>query len=229
MKLKVTAIIPAAGAGKRMGADIHKQFLRIGDKPILFYTLEKFEACSMVNSVILVLPRDFAFHNVRRLLEKYNIRKVQIIVTGGRERQDSVYAGLNAIDKSSDIVVIHDGVRPLVRSKIIEQSIHQCQAIGAVVVAMPVTATVKKVQNGRVVETLDRRQLWEIQTPQTFNYQLILQAYRQAMEEGFYGTDDSMLVERLGHEVGIVQGDRYNLKITTPEDLEIAKFLLTQG
>ncbi|HDI51502.1 MAG TPA: 2-C-methyl-D-erythritol 4-phosphate cytidylyltransferase [Bacteroidetes bacterium] len=227
--MKVTAIIPAAGTGKRMGTNVHKQFLRIGDKPILFYTLEKFESCPLIDAVILVLPRNGAYHPLQELLEKYNIHKIQCMVAGGEQRQDSVYAGLQAVDSSSEIVVIHDAVRPLIRPELIEQSIRQCQAFGAVVVAVPVTATIKKVQNTLVVETLDRRQLWEIQTPQTFNYQLILQAYRQAMEEEFYGTDDAMLVERLGHEVKILQGDRYNLKITTPDDLIIAECLLRRS
>ncbi len=209
-----------------MQKNISKQFLRIGSKPILFYTLRQFEICMLVDEVILVVAADDLAYAEQEIVERYDLKKVHKIISGGGERQDSVYAGLTAIADKPDLVIIHDGVRPFVSVDLIERGIGLGAEHGAVVAAVPLTSTIKRVKNGMVAETVDRSELWDIQTPQTFKYDLILSAYEQAHADGFKATDDAMMVERLGKSVSVLQGDKQNIKITTEEDLEFAKLLL---
>jgi len=224
--LRVTALIPAAGSGERIGGKINKQFIEISGKPILVYTLEKFEECKSIDEVILILPQRWLEYGRSQIVARFGLQKVKRIIPGGRERQDSVYQGLKAIEEKTDIVLIHDGVRPFIRPDKIEDSIRLCQQFGAVILALPVRYTVKEIRDGAVVKTLDRDLLWEIQTPQTFRYPIILEAYSKAMKEGFYSTDDSALVERVGYKVRILEGQWDNIKITSPWDLELAKLLI---
>lgn len=224
--MRVTALIPAAGSGERIGGKINKQFIEISGKPILVYTLEKFEECKSIDEVILILPQRWLEYGRSQIVARFGLQKVKRIIPGGRERQDSVYQGLKAIEEKTDIVLIHDGVRPFIRPDKIEDSIRLCQQFGAVILALPVRYTVKEIRDGAVVKTLDRDLLWEIQTPQTFRYPIILEAYSKAMKEGFYSTDDSALVERVGYKVRILEGQWDNIKITSPWDLELAKLLI---
>ena len=203
-----------------------KQFLRIGAKPILFYTLHQFDLCPAVDEIILVVKAEDLAFAAQEIVDRYGIQKVKRIVAGGAERQDSVYAGLQAIANESEIVVIHDGVRPFISVALLELGIQQCREFGAVVTAVPVTSTIKRAEKGIVQTTLDRSELWEIQTPQIFRYDLIRSAYEESRKDGFVATDDAMMVERLGMSVQILPGERRNIKITTREDMAYAAFLL---
>jgi len=226
--LRVAAVIPSAGIGRRMGSDIHKPLLRIGDKPILFYTLRAFELSRFVDEVIVVAHLEDMLPITRDVVDRYSIHKVRQVVEGGPERQDSVYLGLKALSDPPDMVVIHDAVRPLVPVKLIDRSVELCRTREAVIAGVPVPFTVKRVRHDVVVETVDRSELWEIQTPQVFRYSLILEAHERARADGIRATDDAALVERLGTPVSVIPGSRWNLKITTPEDLKLAEFLLTE-
>jgi len=232
--MKTIAIIAAGGQGKRIiAADserkLPKQFLMLKDKPVLAHTVEKFERCELVDEIVVAVPEDYLGYCSQAIVDKYGFRKVRKVICGGEERQDSVYLGLKACPNNTSIVVIHDGVRPLISVDRISESIKICQGKKAVVVAVPVKETIKRVEQGNIVTTLDRSRLWFTQTPQTFEYKLILDAYGKAEEDNFVGTDDSVLVERLGHEVTILEGDYRNIKITTMEDLHAAEKLLEMG
>jgi 2-C-methyl-D-erythritol 4-phosphate cytidylyltransferase len=229
--MKTIAIIVAGGQGKRIEG-IHpegklpKQFLMLKDKPILAHTVDKFEECELIDEIILVAPEDYLEYCSQKVVDKYGFKKVRKVVSGGKERQDSVQLGLKACPESTSIVVVHDGVRPLISPDKISESIRICREKRAVVLAVPVKDTVKRVEHGNIITTLDREKLWLTQTPQTFEYKLILDAYEKAKESKFTGTDDSALVERLGFEVTILEGDYRNIKITTMEDLQVAEKLL---
>jgi len=232
--MKTIAIIAAGGQGKRIiAADserkLPKQFLMLKDKPVLAHTVEKFERCELVDEIVVAVPEDYLGYCSQAIVDKYGFRKVRKVICGGEERQDSVYLGLKACPNNTSIVVIHDGVRPLISVDRISESIKICQEKKAVVVAVPVKETVKRVEQGNIVTTLERSRLWFTQTPQTFEYKLILDAYGRAEEDNSVGTDDSVLVERLGHEVTILEGDYRNIKITTMEDLHAAEKLLEMG
>jgi len=191
--------------------------------------LAHFQHCQAVDDIILAVPEDYRSFVALEVVDRYGFSKVSQLVIGGEERQDSVYEALQAVDKSSEIVVVHDGVRPFVKPETIEGSIELCRKEGAVVVAVPVVFTVKEVEQGKVVRTLDRSRIWEVQTPQTFRYPLLMEAYRRAYQDGYRATDDAALVERLGHPVAVLEGDRWNIKITTPEDLKLAEWILSKG
>jgi 2-C-methyl-D-erythritol 4-phosphate cytidylyltransferase len=232
--MKTIAIIAAGGQGKRI-EEVHpegklpKQFLILKDKPILAHTVDKFERCGLVDEIILVVPEGYLEYCSRAIVDQYGFKKVRKVVCGGKERQDSVYLGLKACPDNTSIVVIHDGVRPLISLDKISESIKICEKKRAVVLAVPVKETVKRVEQSTIITTLDRDKIWLTQTPQTFEYKLILDAYKKAEEDNFVGTDDSALVERLGCEVTILEGDYKNIKITTVEDLQVAEKLLEMG
>jgi 2-C-methyl-D-erythritol 4-phosphate cytidylyltransferase len=224
--MKADAVIVSAGKGLRFMEGKKKQFHFLGGKPILAHTLDKFEACPLIRSIRLVVGREDMDYCLKEIVEKYKFQKVAKIVPGGKRRQESVKNGINALPKDGDIVAIHDGVRPFITRAMIEDSIHSAVRYGAVVLAMPVKETIK-VSNldGTVLKTLDRESLWQIQTPQTFQVNVIKEAYYRATEDGFIGTDDASLVERLGVKVHILPGSYTNIKITTPEDLLLANLL----
>lgn len=225
---RVAALVVAAGSGKRMGAgDIPKQFLPLASLPILAHTLARFESFHCLSHVTLVTRPEDVEKCWSDLVHKYHFKKVQSIVPGGMTRQDSVYQGLQNLDSETEIVVIHDGVRIFITEEMVAESIQEARKYGAAVVAVPVKDTVKQVsEDGFVAQTLDRHGLWTVQTPQTFRYPLIRSAYEKACEDGFYGTDDAMLLERLGFKVKVVLGTYRNIKITTPEDLVLAEMIL---
>jgi 2-C-methyl-D-erythritol 4-phosphate cytidylyltransferase len=226
--LKTVAIIVAAGAGKRIEGQLPKQFLNLGDKPVLAHTIYKFERCKPIDEIILVVPEEYMGFCSQAIVDKFSFKKVNKIVNGGRERQDSVYLGLKACPNSTNIVAIHDGVRPLISSEKISESIELCRKNKAVILAVSPKDTIKRVADGSVVTTLDRNKLCLVQTPQVFEYQLILDAHQKAKEDGFKGTDDSALVERLGRRVTILEGNYQNIKITTAEDLAIAERMISE-
>ena len=215
-----TTVVPTPDHGK-------KQFHSLGGKPILAHSLDKFETCPLIRSILLVVGEEDMDYCLKEIVERYGFRKVSQIVPGGKRRQDSVKNGIDALPKDADIVAIHDGVRPFVTKAMIEDTIHSAVRHGAVALAMPLKDTIK-VSNpdGTVLKTLDRESLWQIQTPQTFQVNVIKEAYYRAAEDGFVGTDDASLVEHLGVKVHILPGSYMNIKITTPEDLFLANLFL---
>lgn len=225
--MKADAIIVSAGKGQRFIEGKKKQYYLLEGKPILAHTLDQFETCPLVRSTLLVVSEEDMDYTLKEIVEKYKYRKIAQIVPGGKRRQDSVKNGMDALAKAVDIVMIHDGVRPFVTRAMIEDSIHSAERFGAVVVAMPVKDTIKMSHpDGTVLKTLDRESLWQTQTPQTFYAKVIREAYVKAAEDGFAGTDDASLVERLGVKVHILPGSYTNIKITTQEDLILARLFL---
>jgi 2-C-methyl-D-erythritol 4-phosphate cytidylyltransferase len=225
--MKVNAIIVSAGKGHRFMNGRKKQFLSLAGKPILAHTLDPFENCPLIDAILLVVGLEDMDYCLKEIVEKYQYRKVSKIVPGGKHRQESVKNGIDALPEDVEIVVIHDGVRPFVTQEMIEESIRSAIRFQAVVPAMPVKETIKMLNpDGTVLKTLDRNSLWQIQTPQTFQARLIRDALRKASEDGFLGTDDASLVERLGIEVHVLPGSYTNIKITTREDLMLATLLL---
>lgn len=226
--VKVGVIICAAGQGKRMGLGKNKQFLELNGKPLLIHTLQQWEECEQISEVTVVVGQGEE-EQVKRLIGASQFKKRYHTLVGGEERQHSVYQGLLSLDdrSSPDVVLIHDGARPFITVGEIEQVLKTVHVRGAAVLAVPMKDTIKKVaKDGRIEETVDRDQLWSIQTPQAFHFPLIWEAHQQAQKEGIVATDDAALVERLGTSVYIVQGSYNNIKLTTPEDIELAEFLL---
>ncbi|MDY0301283.1 MAG: 2-C-methyl-D-erythritol 4-phosphate cytidylyltransferase [Trichlorobacter sp.] len=224
------AIVPAAGMGKRMQAGMNKQYLLLDGVPIVARTLQVFQQSKLVDGIILVTPQPEITFCRQEIVEKYALDKVIAIVPGGKERQHSVFNGLQELLKyasATDVVMIHDGVRPFIDEKLIKQMYSNVKEHGAALVAVPVKDTIKTVANGFVVATPDRSTLWQAQTPQAFRFGMILDAHKKADADGFLGTDDCALYERAGGKIAIVTGDYSNIKITTPEDLPIAERLLS--
>ncbi|PKN13007.1 MAG: 2-C-methyl-D-erythritol 4-phosphate cytidylyltransferase [Deltaproteobacteria bacterium HGW-Deltaproteobacteria-4] len=225
------AIIPAAGTGSRMQAGINKQYLLLAGRPILFHTLALFAAHPRIDRICIVVPSEEINYCRSEIVALYGLEKVSAIIAGGPSRQDSVANGLLGCNAEvDDLVVIHDGARPLLRATDLDALLNAAAKSGAAVLGVPVKDTIKQVQEGVIVATPERSSLWQVQTPQVFRYGLLLAAYGQARADGFTGTDDAMLVERLQYPVTMVPGSYRNIKITTPEDLSIASaFLATQG
>ncbi len=193
---------------------------------MLSHTLERFENCQEIGEILLVVAEDWLTYSSAEVVDRYGFKKVNKVVSGGEKRQDSVYKGLLAVPGDTSIVVIHDGVRPLIKTSTIAKTIESCRECKAVILAVRVKETVKRVEDGSVVTTLNRGRLWSAQTPQTFDYRVLLDAYEKAKSDRFTGTDDASLVERLGVEVMILEGDYDNIKITTREDLLLAEQIL---
>jgi 2-C-methyl-D-erythritol 4-phosphate cytidylyltransferase len=228
--LKRIAIIPAAGMGRRMGAAMNKQYLLLEGKPILAHTLELFQQADFIDEIVVVVPAEEIDYCRIHVVEKYGIEKVTQIVAGGAERQNSVLNGLRALDcHDDDVILIHDGVRPFVPLAAVQRSTEMALDHDGALVAVPVKDTVKIVKDAFVTSTPARKSLWLAQTPQTFRYKVIRAAHERAEVEGFIGTDDASLLERIGKKVHVVIGDYRNIKITTPEDLILAQAFLDAG
>jgi len=226
--LFTSVIVPAAGQGRRMNSSISKQYLTLHGKPILAYTLDAFEKCSLINEIILVVNKNEFEICEQQVLKPYHYTKVKM-VKGGNTRQQSVYAGLETVNPGADMVMVHDGARPLIQEAIIIKSINETIEHQATVVGVPAKNTIKVINASGFVEyTPNRDYLVEIQTPQTFEHQLLRSAHKKAVEEGVEGTDDAFLVERLSHPIKIVTGHYTNIKITTPEDLIIGESIIKQ-
>jgi len=228
----VTAIVPAAGIGKRFGPGTHKQFQTLQDKPVLIWPLEILESIQNIREIIPVLaPEDM--EQGKQVFNGYRITKVRRIAPGGKERQDSVWNALKLVQDKRGLVLIHDGVRPLIEKRLVESLIQQMMEnltnkgnCDGIVLGMPPKDTIKEAPRQVIKKTLKRNILWAVQTPQIFPYRTIYNAYNKAMQEGFYSTDDAALVERYKGKVHVVQGSYRNIKITTPEDLMIVEALL---
>lgn len=224
---RLTVLVPAAGLGRRMGAEVSKQYLELDGRPILAHTLALFEADPQVAQILVIAPADEHDYCRTQIVERYGFAKVTQLVAGGAERQDSVRNGLRACALGADeIVLIHDGVRPLFDPALIEPLAAKAAEVGGCIVGVPVKDTVKQVADGLVRATPERELLWLAQTPQVFRFGLIRDAHEQALADGFSATDDASLLERLDQPVAMLEGDYRNLKITTPEDLVLARALL---
>lgn len=220
---KIKIVIPASGVGARLGGDVPKQFLPIDGKPILKRTLEAFNNCGFVDEIAVAVPEEYIAR-----VEEYGLNQVAHVVKGLAERSDSVYAALKALQPFDGVVLVHDGIRFFVSEALIRSVAIAAYEHGAAVAGVPMVETVKKVDGaGFVLDTPDRGQLWRAQTPQGFKYDLLIRAYEQAAADGVlcHATDDSALVERLGHPVRMVQGDLWNMKITSPMDYHLAQAL----
>jgi 2-C-methyl-D-erythritol 4-phosphate cytidylyltransferase len=227
--LKTIALITAGGKGQRMQSPTAKQFLLLGGKPILARTIAVFEACPVVDEIFVIAPQAEMAKVQTEIIEKYQYKKVLKVVRGGRRRQQSVWNGLRAIKSDCSWVIVHDGVRPLITSELIEDGLREARQTGAAIVALPARDTVKRLVPGGKLQTLAREEIWLAQTPQIFEFSLLCQAHQKASQEKFTGTDDASLVERLGQSVSLIPGDYGNIKITTPEDLKIAEMLVAWG
>ncbi len=225
--MKTAAIIVAGGSGTRMGMPIKKQYLKIKGKEILAHTVGAFENHQGIDEIIVVTGEAEVQHVLEMLQCQYPTRKLKCVVAGGKERQHSVANGLEAVSDTITHVMVHDGARPLVGQQLISDCLEKAYETGASVAGVPVKDTIKQVNAQReVITTPPRHTLWSVQTPQTFEKTLIKRAYEEASAKQIVATDDSMLVEVLGHCVYMVQGSYTNIKITTPEDLVIAEQLL---
>jgi 2-C-methyl-D-erythritol 4-phosphate cytidylyltransferase len=229
-EVKTVAIVPAAGAGVRMGAGVAKQFMDLEGRPLLAVTLGHFERCAAVESIVLVVPPDRVVYCRDEMVRKYGLNKVNHVVEGGKRRQDSVRLGLEATQGRYELVLIHDGARPFVGTELINRVIDAASQHRAVVPALPVKETVKEVEDdGRVAGTPERKRFWLVQTPQAFRYEDIFRAHCRALKEDWEElTDDALLMEKLGIPVTVVEGREENIKITTPYDLELARFIMSK-
>lgn len=228
---KITAIVLAAGSGSRMKSKTKKQFMEIKGKPVIWYSLFEFEK-SRVDEIILVTGKEDIDYCKKEIVEKYNLKKIKNVVAGGSERYESVYNGLKEV--TGNIVLIHDGARPLINNEIIERSIEGAIKSDACVVGVPVKDTIKRAnKEGYIIDTPNRSELWITQTPQSFKTDLVKMAYKKMKDELEKGsttlniTDDAMVVEEFTtKQVRFVQGDYKNIKVTTPEDIDIAELFI---
>ena len=226
--MKVIALVPAAGMGKRMGVGFNKQYILLGGQPIVGRTLQVFERLPLVDEIHVIVPEEEIPYCREHVVRAGGFTKVRSVLAGGKERQNSVLNGLRALDgcAEDDVVVIHDGVRPFVTAEMVERSVEVAGEFDGALVAVPAKDTVKMVEDGVIVDTPPRERIWLAQTPQTFRYGVIRAAHEVADAERFLGTDDASLVERLGRQVHVVSGDYRNIKLTTPEDLMLAEAFL---
>ena len=226
--MHIVAIIPAAGVGRRMGGVVEKQFLQLRGIPILAHTLKVFDQSPEVDGIVLVVAPQQRQVLDTEVINPHPCEKLLGIIDGGPERQDSVANGLRAIPPESDLVVIHDGVRPLVSVDLVALVLDAARRHGAAIAAIPAGDTVKQVEDQRVVTTLQRETIWLAQTPQAFRVDLLRRAYQKAASDRIVLTDDAALVERIGVAVHLVRGSSENIKVTTPSDLVVAEAILAQ-
>ncbi|MCM8783644.1 MAG: 2-C-methyl-D-erythritol 4-phosphate cytidylyltransferase [Candidatus Omnitrophica bacterium] len=224
--MRISAIIPSAGRGKRLRENKDKVFVTLDNKPIIYYTLKSLEEIEEIGEIILVVSGRSFMYAKDEFLKKIRFTKVKKVVKGGPTRTDSVWNGLKEIDKTADLILVHDGARPFINKILLKKVIEAGARFGAAVLGVPINATIKKVKSGSVVETVSREYIWETQTPQVFRKDLIVSCYQQAINEGFKPTDDAQVLEHYGKKVKIVEGSILNIKITTPEDLFLAKAIL---
>src|SRR5208337_603165 len=225
--MSVLAIIPAAGLGVRMGTDTPKQFLSLEGVPIFIYTLRKFAACDVIDEVLLAL-RDEDRERAQSDIDREGFGKTVRLVTGGATRQETVARALAQAPPATEVVVVHDAVRPFVDVDIIRRVVEAARSQGAVILGVPSVDTVKQVQQRTILGTLPRERIVLAQTPQAFRADLLREAINRAVEDGFNGTDESSLVERLGHQVTVLMGSDRNIKITKPTDLPLARLYIAQ-
>jgi 2-C-methyl-D-erythritol 4-phosphate cytidylyltransferase len=220
----VAVVIPAGGIGRRLGGRTPKQFLRLRTTPILALTVGHFTRHPEVSDVVIAAPAAHLARTRRVLAAAMRGGRARVhVVAGGSERQESVWLGLQAAPEDAAVIVVHDAVRPFISRPLIDRVVAAARAEGGAICALPIAETIKRVRAGRVEATVDRSGLWAVQTPQAFRGTLLREAHEKARRDGFLGTDEAMLVERLGHPVAVVPGLPDNVKITTPDDLRRAR------
>jgi 2-C-methyl-D-erythritol 4-phosphate cytidylyltransferase len=225
----VAAIIPAAGAGRRMGGTVPKQFLQIGGREVLARTLAVFETCVAIDDIWVVVAAEQCPSCQSTIVERYGLRKVRGVIAGGATRQESVWRGLQQVHDTVQLVVVHDGVRPFVTEPLLQQTLAYASCYGAAIAAVPLKDTLKRVSVAGTVEaTVPRERLWRVQTPQAFRHTLLRQAFQHAWRQGLQATDEAGLIEALGYPVQIVPGYEHNIKITTPDDLVFCETFLRE-
>ena len=226
--MSVCAVVPAGGAGTRMGGIVPKQFQELNGKPILYYTLKTLQDCGIISELILVVPVKEYDNACVDWLGKPEI--VTKVIIGGEKRQDSVYNGFCEVSPQTEIVLVHDGVRPFVSHRMIRESVDEAREYGAAITAIPLHDTIKRVDASCLVsQTVNREELWRVQTPQVFRYELLQEAFKKANSEKFYGTDEGTLIEHLGKPVKVVEGSEKNIKITRPEDLWMSEIFISKA
>lgn len=227
--MKNIVIIPCSGDGKRMNSDIPKQFIKVNNKPIICYTIEKFENCELIDEIILVTNKNYIEYFKNNILKIYNYKKIKEILIGGKERFYSVYNGIKSINESNSIILIHDGVRPFINPTHIKNIIKQTNEYGACVLGVKTKDTIKICSNKGFIKNTPRRDyVWIAQTPQAFKYNIIKKAYENYIHKNYIYknyivTDDASLVEMIGYKVKMIEGDYENIKITTSSDLKFFK------
>jgi 2-C-methyl-D-erythritol 4-phosphate cytidylyltransferase len=232
METKVIAIVPSAGLGIRFGTSERKHFAKVVNKPLLFYTLNSLNRIKSITEIIPVFSSGDMDRGLN-LIDSWNLNKIKRVAKGGKERQDSVYNALKLIENDKDffcddcLVLVHDGVRPLVSEDLVERLLKEVRDADGVVPGLSMTDTIKEVdQQGNVLSTVKREEIRAIQTPQVFRFDVINQAYDSARTDGYYSTDDAALVERIGKNVKVIKGDVLNIKVTTREDMDFVETLL---
>ncbi len=220
------AVLAAAGSGSRLNGGIPKQFMNLAGKPMAAYSLDLFERCGLIDEIILVVPDDYLAFASQELADKFAFKKIHKITTGGETRQESVFAGLSACPPTTGIVAIHDAARPLLSMTLLESAINKALETDAAILAVPARESVKLCDNENVVKTLSRNTVWISQTPQIFKFEKILDAHSRAENADYEATDDSELYEKYCGIVTIVRGSYSNIKVTTPEDLALAREIL---
>jgi 2-C-methyl-D-erythritol 4-phosphate cytidylyltransferase len=232
MKKKIVAIVPAAGLGKRFGSSVKKTFVTLDSIPLLAHTLKRLNREPLITDIIPVLRGQDTKIGLE-IAEEHKLDKVRWIAAGGPERQDSIYNGLMLLEKmgsgiSSDtLILVHDGARPVIPKGTIHQLISEVEGVDGAAPGVPAKETLKSVdQNGIITSTVDRENIRTIQTPQIFPFSVLKKAYEKAFADGFYGTDDAALVERIGGKIKIIPGSPLNIKVTTLEDLHLVEYIL---
>ncbi|MBT3662126.1 MAG: 2-C-methyl-D-erythritol 4-phosphate cytidylyltransferase [Candidatus Marinimicrobia bacterium] len=218
--MKITVVIPAAGSGKRFGEN--KQLKILGDRPLVFHTLKPFIDSELINEIVVVAPKNDVQQLSRELKSMISVKSV-MVVAGGNTRQKSVFNGLKAASDSSELICVHDAVRPFVTKELIEKAVNACSEHDGVIVAQSSTDTIKKVMDDQIMGTLPRETIWRAQTPQVFSKSALQEALKMAEDENIQGTDEASLLERIGYQVGFVEGSSLNIKITTEEDWVFAE------
>jgi 2-C-methyl-D-erythritol 4-phosphate cytidylyltransferase len=227
--LAIFAVVVAAGQGARFGGDTPKQFLMLHDRPVIAHTLHRFEECRLVEKVVIVAAPAWLTYLSHEIVDRFRFKKCDHLVPGGESRQDSVWSGLRALPaRISDVVVVHDAVRPLFSLELLERVVARCEKFDGCIPALSLSDTVKQISGEVITATLDRERLKLAQTPQAFRSGILTRAFEQAQRDRFQGTDEAALVERSGGRTCRIEGEASNLKITTPSDLELAAFFLRQ-
>ncbi len=205
--------------------------MEFNGRPLLWLTLEKFQASSAIDGIILIAPPGDVEFCEREIIKRYDLNKVERVIEGGERRQDSVRMGIESSGGRYDLILIHDGVRPFIEKALIERVVSAAEKDRAVITALPARETVKEIdEKNTVIKTLDRRRVWLVQTPQVFRYEDIMAAHEKALQEGWEeATDDALLIERMGIPVRVIEGSEHNIKITTPHDLDFVRYLLDKG
>ena len=224
--MKVSIIVPVAGKGKRFGGEIPKQFYELAGQPIILHTIKNMMTSPLISGGVIVCGAEDIkmmediFSSIQGFQEKF------IIVFGGDKRQNSVYNGFNSIGNDVDYVLIQDGVRPFISNELIEKCIMGAKQFGSCIAAVPVSDTIKRIQDGNIIETVDRKDLYRAQTPQVFKYKILSESYKKSKKENLSFTDESSMVEWAGYEVHVVEGSDKNIKITTQNDILSAEKIL---